>query len=927
MTVRATLPDAEAFQFGDFVLRPAIRSLEKANKAVPIGARAFDILLAFIRTSNELVTVAELKEAVWKDLHVEDVVIRVHISNLRKILGDGFIKNVAGRGYCLSAEVTAVAGKTANPEIFYREKLRRPPQFPLRLIGRETTIEQVYDKLSSKRFISIVGPGGVGKTTIALVAGQRLNTTFDEAVCFVDFSPLADPALVTSTIASSLGLAVSTSDPQIGLLKFLREKKLLIVLDNCEHLLEGIAPIVEAIFSNAPSVHILATSREPLRARGEHVLRVGPLRVPSDTPSLTVEQVAAYPAVQLFLERASAAEGIGELNEENAPVVAEICRKLDGLPLAIELAAARCDVYTLAALNDALDDRVRMLWSGRRTAPDRHQTLDALIDWSFTLLDETERSILTAISVFQGPFRLRAAETVAGALSTGLSEFRESFQKLVSNSLISAELSGDEPRYRLLDATRAYATVKLDQSDFKVAMKRRHLTCLLDAANRAEAGWGAQSAQSWLESFGILINDLRATIRWAFSSDDEIRSGIRLVAASSALWFRLSLTSEYRKHLLTALSALDEQQEDMPNERMHLNIALGFATWHTSGDPKVMSSYFTEAASLAEKLQDKPNRRLALWGLWRAMSIAGDESNALRIAEQHAKLIDPAAEEGEHLTNLRMRALSLHWIGRQNEAITFAREIAKRQSNLDSESSALLLDPRVACEALISRLYWLKGEPEQALRMAESCFELATRKQHVLSMCYSLVVGLCPIYFWTGDYEKARLYTDKLLNITSSYGYPHWANFATHYLRMLAHLTGEGSRESHFMESDAHHNPFIDELMVTVSSDFITLDVVERLQSGPDRWCSPELLRIQATVTPDAEVKEKLLEQSLALAQAQGALSWELRTATTLATHLAERGQRKRGRDLLLKTYAQFTEGFETRDLSAANSILQSLQA
>jgi predicted ATPase/DNA-binding winged helix-turn-helix (wHTH) protein len=925
MTARETFSEVEAFQFGDFVLRPAVRSLEKLGEPVSVGARAFDILQAFIRSSNELVTVAELKETVWKDLHVEDVVLRVHISSLRKILGDGYIKNVAGRGYCIATEITAIAGKTANPDIFYREKLRRLPQFPLRLIGRDAIIEQVCDKLSARRFISIVGPGGVGKTTIALVAGERLIASFEDAICFVDLSPLTDPALVTSAIASSLGLAVSTSDPQVGLLKFLRDKTLLFVLDNCEHVLEGVAPIVEAIFSSAPRVHLLTTSREPLRARGEHVLRVRPLKVPGDAWNLTVEEVADYPAVQLFLERAAAAEGIGELDEDNAAIVAEICRKLEGLPLAIELAAARCDVYTLPALNAALDDRVRMLWTGRRTAPHRHQTLDALIDWSFTLLDETERAVLMAISVFQGKFRLRAAEAVAGPRSRDLSEFRESFQKLVSNSLVSAELTGDEPRYRLLDATRAFATAKLDQSDFKITTKRRHLNCLLDAANRAEAAWGEQSAQSWLEAFGILIDDLRATIDWAFSSDDEIRDGIRLVAASSALWFRLSLTSEYRKRLLTALAALDAQREDLPNERMLLNIALGYATWHTSGAPKVMSDYFSEAASLAEELHDLQNHRLALWGLWRATSIASDEPRALEIAEQHGQLVDPATEKSEYLTNLRMKALSLHWIGRQQEAEKLALEIFEKQSDVDSESSALLLDPRVACEALISRLYWLRGYPAQAVRMAESCFELATRKQHVLSMCYSLVVGLCPISFWTGDYDKARFYTDKLLTITSSYGYPHWANFAVHYLGMLAHLTGETSRDSHHIESDAHHNPFIDELMATVSSDFLPLDVVKQLQTGPDRWCSPELLRIKATKTEDADEREELLRQSLALSRTQGALSWELRAATSLATHLAERKRKKQARDVLSKVYAQFTEGFETRDLILADKVLKGL--
>jgi predicted ATPase/DNA-binding winged helix-turn-helix (wHTH) protein len=923
MPVPAPPQDADAFQFGDFVVRPALRALEKSGRTVAIGARAFDILLALIRTPNEIVTVAGLKEAVWRGVHVEDVVVRVHISNLRKILGEGVIKNVAGRGYCLSADVTPLQGRTAQPEVFYRDKLQRPPQFPLRLIGRDETIAQVGSRLAAKRFITVVGPGGVGKTTIALVAGDRLAGDFADTVCFVDLSPLTDPGLVAGTIASALGLPVSSSDARRGLIDFLRDKTLLIILDNCEHLLGEVAAILEAIYANAPGVHLLATSRAPLRAQGEHVVRIAPLKVPADTSGLSVAQIAAYPAVELFLERASAAEGIAELTAETAGDVASICRKLDGLPLAIELAAARCDVYSLAALNAALDDRVRMLWTGRRSAPDRHQTLEALIDWSFTLLDEGDRSVLLAVSVFQGPFRMAAAEAVGGWLSPDLSTFRASFQKLVSSSLVAADLTRAEPRYRLLDATRAFAAAKLEAAGLKLAVKRRHLACLLEAASRAEAAWGEQPPPLWLDSFRPLIDDLRATIDWAFSSADDVRDGIRLVAASSALWFRLSLTNEYRTRLLTALTALDAQDAPMPQERLQLTMALGFVTWHTSGAPATMRGYFGEAAALAETLQDVASQRLALWGLWRAMSIAGDEVEALQIAERQAQLIDPVRDRSEHLTNLRMKALSLHYLGRQREAAAFAREIAESQPGSDGDSSALLLDPRVAFEALISRLYWLRGMPAQAVQMAESCFELARGKQHVLSMCYSLVVGLCPIYFWIGDHARARFYTERMLNITASYGYPHWANFGNHYLRMLAHLDGGAAAPR--ADAEAHHNPFIDELMVTVSPDFVPRAQVERLLAGSERWCSPELLRVKAMLTDDADASRDLLEQSLALARSQGALGWELRTTTSLARLLAGRGAGAEARARLAEVYGRFTEGFDTRDLRAAKAVLQGL--
>lgn len=927
MTENAENSGARTYQFGPFVLRQAARILEKSGRKVAVGDRAFDILGALIQRNNEVLSVAEIKDAVWQGVHVEDGVIRVHISALRKALGNDIIKNVAGRGYCFSGEIVAQPNKVPTPDLFYRDKLRKPPNFPLRLIGRDMVIDQVIDRLHTKRFVTIVGPGGVGKTTLSLVVSKHLKTDFEDAICFVDLSPLKDGSLVTSTIALCLGLSVSSDDPSTNLLKFIRDKKLLIVIDNCEHVLDDTAPILEQIFAAAPGIHILATSREALRVAGEHLLRVGPLEIPAEGILITAEDALRYSAMELFVERATAAGAVDPLTDDDALLVANICRKVDGLPLAIELAAARRDTYSLPELHAALDDRVKLLWKGRRTAPTRHQTLDALIDWSFTLLEPAEQSVLAAISTFQGAFRLRAGQAVAGPLCENDAAFRVSFQHLVASSLVSVDNAGTEPRYRLLDATRAYASLKLEESSFKLPTKQRYVEYLLKAVKEADEAWRDQTPDAWIVAHGAYIHDVRSALSWASSpsaSETDVLAGIRLAAHSSTIWFQLSLTSEYLKRLLTALALLDSCNNALRTERMLICISLGYVAWHTTGRPAEMIKYFGEASEIAKQLNDVPSRLLALWGLWRATSIAGDEPAALEIAERHASLVDPVANPHDYLTNLRMKALSLHWLGEQRQAAAFAEEMRAKQSAVSSGWPGILLDAKVTGDSLISRVYWLQGKPDEALRLAEETADFALEKKHVLSYCYSLVTGVCPVSFWIGDFERARYYAEKLVDLANSYGYLHWGSFGIHYLRALDHLAGEDTVQP-IVDSPAHRNPFISELLSTVCPEILSQDELAQIQGNDARWFAPELIRLEAERIPDVGERQSVLDRSLQLARHQGALSWELRTAGSIARLWSSEGRSAEAREILSSTIARFDEGFGTRDLILANQLLASI--
>jgi len=454
-------PNVEAISFGPFRLHVAERRLECAGAPVHLNGRALDILVLLVEHAGRVVSKTELIAAVWPDVTVEEGALRVHISTVRKALGDGatgarYVTTVPRRGYCF---VTPISRLVEPTPVGSAGSI--PP--PLnRMVGRDEATREVSAELSANRFVSVVGPGGIGKTTVAVAAGHMLLAE-SEAVCFLDLGLLNDAVLVPDAVASALGLRVQSSDPTPGIIKFLRNKRMILIFDSCEHVIDAAATLVERIFQEAPQVCILATSRETLRVEGEHVHRLKPLDSPPDAPELTAAQVLTFPAAQLFVERAVASDQTFQLEDRDAAAVGEICRRLDGIPLAIELAAGRVHAHGVQEIAVLLNHRFRLLWVGRRTAMPRHQTLSAALDWSYDLLCDSDATILGRLSVFAGAFTIEAAVAVAGADNIDREQVAAALESLVAKSLVTADVSRTPTRYRLLDTTRMYVLAKLTE--------------------------------------------------------------------------------------------------------------------------------------------------------------------------------------------------------------------------------------------------------------------------------------------------------------------------------------------------------------------------------------------------------------------------------------------------------------------------------
>ena len=553
-----------------------------------LSARAFDLLIALLSNPNVVVSKNDLLTRVWPDVTVEEGSLRFHIGNLRKALGDGkdgarYITTVAGRGYCFVAAISRSSDQETVPTV------EAPPfahaNLPGRLagmVGRDDDVLRLAARLTATRFVTIVGSGGVGKTTVAIGVGHHLLEAFAGAVLFVDISMLSDPKLLATAVASMLGLSVKSDDATPGLIQHLRDKRMLLILDTCEHLIEAAAALASAIFMAAPQVHILATSREALQVEGEHVYRLDTLACPPEDLGLTAAVAQTFPATKLFVERAVASGARLDFSDAEAAIVVGICRKLDGVALAIELAARRVNAYGLHQTAALLDQRLTLLWLGQRTAPPRQKTLNATLDWSYGLLSELERLVLRRLAVFVGHFPLDAALAVVISARLDQAQVFAAIDSLVAKSMVATRAIGAVMRYRLLDTTRAYA-LELDVADAELAdLGERHAIYYRRWLEQIGAEWSTLSTGTERAPHFAGLNNVRAALEWCFGANGNAEIGVGLAAAAAPVFLIMSLLPECHRWSKRAILVLDDAARGS-SEEMHLQAGLGISSMHMHG--------------------------------------------------------------------------------------------------------------------------------------------------------------------------------------------------------------------------------------------------------------------------------------------------------------------------------------------------------
>ncbi len=935
-------PDSgRILEFGRYRIIPGKRQVLADGEPLQIGDRAFAVLLLLIEARGALVAKNDLLQAIWPGQNVEESALDAQISALRKIFltERDLIRTVPGQGYQLTAEVhaaTAVASFSGSDAV---------QQWISELIGRDEQLEEVLDLLTHNRLVSLCGPGGIGKTRLAGEAARMLFGRSAERICIAKLAPLSDPHLVPATVASALGLALAGGRVTAErIAAAMGAQPVLLVLDNCEHVINACAQLAEAVLQRAPAARLLATSREPLRADGEYVYRVPALDLPE--PNVAPEVAMHSGSIRLFLARVRESDPQFVADAAACSTIASMCRRLDGIPLALELAASRAAALGIGTLSSLLDDRFRILTAGRRTAMPRHQTLRAALDWSHDLLSQPERVILRRLAVFAGPVPLDLAQRVVADGDLTEAEVVEGIGDLVSKSLVMRDPGG--VAYRLLETTRAYAREKLLDAGEADFMARRHARQLRDLFERAALDWESLPTTRWLATYERYLDDLRAALAWAFSTTDEEPDAIGLTVAAVPLWFQLSLIDECRAWVEEALKRIAVAGPESDERVMRLHAAQGWSLMYTTGPARETGEAWNAALQLAERLGSPDYRLRALWGLWAGNINNGQFPEALELARDFRQAAETSPDAADTLVGERMIAQSLHFLGEQHDALVSIERMLRDYDPPPRRSHVVRFqfDQRVTARITLSRVLWLRGRTDQAMRNVETGIQEALSLGHGLSLGNVLAQAACPVALLAGKLDAAERYIAMFIEQAAANTLDVWRSYGRCFGGMLLIRRGDAAgglmqlgeaieelRRAKFVQYltaflIAQAEGLAEEKRVEAALLAIH-EALARVEQAKERWCLAEALRIRGELAlqigSQAEA-EDYFRRALKWAHTQGASSWELRAATSLARLYQTQHRPAPGRAVLQPVLETFNEGLDSPDVMSAATLLRSLQ-
>lgn len=900
----------------------------------------------FAQSAGRLVTKEELMTRIWPHTIVMENTLQVHVAAVRKALGPyrDLLKTESRRGYRLLGDWAIRQRETTEPSASMQRmsptgeaQVTNFPAAVARLVGQSAALQRLRTLVSAYRIVTVTGPGGIGKTTLALEAARNVLGEFADGGWLVELASLSDSDLVPSAVAGALGLRLGSSiiSPE-SVARAITGKRLLLLLDNCEHVIEAAARLAETLVRLCPHVTILTTSREILRVEGECAYRVPPLEVPAPK-QLNPVGILALSAPQLFVTRARELASDFSPSAEGLRTIGAICRELDGIPLAIELAAAQASTLGVRQVATTLRDRFAALTNGRRTAFPRHRTLRATLDWSYSLLTLPERLLLQRLAVFSGSFPLAAAQAVVGSSESLQVDIADGLANLVAKSLVFSDSKDGAGHFRLLETTRIYASSKLTEGGELQTLSRRHAEYYQHLLEKIENEWEKRSLPA------AHIDNIRAALEWCFGNTGDRAVGVQLAGVAAPVFLAMSLLAECHRWSERGLLALDDTTRGGIQE-MHLQTSFAISSMQMRGQSDPARAALRRSLAIAEARGDVLNQ-VGLLGMLSMFEVRdGDFKTSLHYARL-SRGVDGTSD------NSAPMALSNSILGR---ALQFVGEHEESREELEASfrywsasrhgSEVYLgLDHHILVGIGLARNLWLQGHPAQAIDRVRQTVVDAERKEHPASL--GLALSWAPgMFVWNGDYASAERYAERLRLHAEVHALGPYLAVARGYRGMLAVARGEPKagienlreclEEFHAMRYEMLNTDFklaLAKGLVSIGESRESLSLVDEtlrlIEARGDLLHMPEALRVRGTTLlsmpqKSAHDAELCFIQSLEWSRRQDARSWELRTAIDLAELWTTRDQWDRARALLRPIIDGFSEGSSTPDLKAAERLL-----
>lgn len=883
--------DDDMVAFGRYQLFPRLRLLLKDGVRLDVGERALDVLVQLVSTAGQVVSKDSLLSRIWSKGVIEENSLQAQISSLRKVLGDDrdLIATEFGRGYRFTGSVEAHRAVTSSVGAAHARVGLPSPRSPL--IGRVEELLELSRLLATQTLCTLTGPAGIGKTRLAIEAASESSLYFPDGVYFADLSQLS-AASVSPAMSSALAGLVGTSAQLTS-----HPGRALLVVDNCEHVTSACAVALERLLEADPRLSVLLTSQTPLGLDGEQVYRLNPLALPLRT--VDAANARNYSAVELFVRRVTSADYHFALTEKNVEQVTTLCRALDGVPLALEIAAARVPSLGLAAVTEDLAISSGLLAAQKRQTPGRHRTLGDALQWSYQLLDSVEQAVFQELAIFPGEFTVAAAEHMVSSKLENPTRLVDVLCSLVEKSLITLQAGTQPTRYRYLTMLRAYALEQL--ANRTAAMIEKHARFVEELVSQAQQDWMSLPTTQWKRQYEHHIDDIRAALDWSLSYSQHCAQGLRILTDSAPFWIQLSLHDECRQRIITVMEdtkfpPVEEHQE------MMIQAALATSLTWSRGPVAANKRAWTRAGDLSLRLDHKETQLQAEYGLWLHHLRHGDYAQALDHAKSMADLALRHHDQAALLTARRLIGTSHHFLGNQTESSLEIEAMLDSYARDERHGSHFRfgLDQRVAGWAFLSRTLWLMGNTTKARRAAQIAIDEATALDHACTLCCALAEGSGTLAALSGDVEEVRRVSQQLSQVAGNHGLDFWGLYGsafslwakvfqdpnavsfTELRSTLETLQSHGFDPAYSVFLSDFANAMLEQGHTREAASLIDTRLAG--DAAGQLWNAPELMRIRSRTLSEKKPSQRgprslILQQALTLARAQGAKAWELRIA------------------------------------------------